>query len=205
MRVIRIVGSWLAMGVLMVAFWLTDGLAHCDTMSGPIIPEALAALEKGDVTPVLKWIKKDDEAEIRAAFAKAVAVRGSGPEAKGLADHYFLETLIRLHRAGEGAPYTGIKDGPVEPIIAMADKALADASVEEMIAKISNHMANAVRDKFKRVKEAKAHKDESVESGREFVEAYVTYTHFVEGIHNAMMSAAAHHDQGATTPAAHEH
>ena len=193
------------MGVLMVAFWVTDGLAHCDTTSGPIIPEARAALEKADVTPVLKWVKKENEAEIRAAFAKAVAVRSMGAEAKELADQYFLETLIRLHRAGEGAPYTGIKDGPVEPIIAMADKALADGSVEEMIGKISDHMADAVREKFKRVKEAGAHKGESVEAGREFVEAYVTYTHFVEGIHNALMSAAAHHDEGAAAPAAHEH
>ena len=76
--------------------------AHCDTTGGPILPEAKAALEKGDVTPVLKWIKADNEAESKAAFAKAVVVRAKGPEAKARADPYFLETLVRLHRAGEG-------------------------------------------------------------------------------------------------------
>ena len=57
-----------------------SALAHCDTTSGPVIPEAKVALEKGDVTPILKWIKKDNEAEIKAAFAKAVAVRSKDPE-----------------------------------------------------------------------------------------------------------------------------
>jgi hypothetical protein len=44
------------------------------------------------------------EPEIKAACTKAVAVRAKGPEAKELADQYFLETLVLLHRAGEGGP-----------------------------------------------------------------------------------------------------
>ena len=124
--------------------------AHCDTTGGPIIPEARAALDKGDVTPILKWVKADNEPEIKAAFAQAVAVRVLGPEAKKMADHYFLETLVRVHRAGEGAPYAGIKDEPVEPIVALADKALADGSADEMIKKISGHAAEAIKAKFNR-------------------------------------------------------
>lgn len=186
------------MSVLLVG----SAFAHCDTTSGPIIPEAKAALEKGDVTPILKWVKKDNEAEIKAAFTKTVAVRAKGPEAKELADQYFLETLVRLHRAGEGAPYTGIKDEPVEPIVAMADKALADGSADEMIKKISGHMAAAIKEKFTKVVEAKKNKDKSVETGREFVEAYVIYMHYVEGIHTAIMSAGAHHaEHGEAAPA----
>lgn len=171
--------------------------AHCDTTSGPVIPEAKAALESGDVTPILKWVKKDSEAEIKAAFAQAVAVRAMGPEAKELADHYFLETLVRLHRAGEGAPYTGIKDEPVEPIAAMADKALADGSADEMIKKMSGHMAAAIKEKFTKAVEAQKNKDKSVEAGRKFVEAYVVYVHYIEGIHTAIMSAGAHHAEAA--------
>lgn len=179
--------------------------AHCDTTSGPVIPEAKAALESGDVTPILKWVKKDNEAEIKAAFEKAVAVRAKGPEAKELADQYFLETLVRLHRAGEGAPYTGIKDEPVEPIAAMADKALADGSADEMIKKMSGHMAHAVQEKFNRALEAGKTKDESVDAGREYVEAYVTYVHYVEGIHAAIMSAGAHHAEADASASEHEH
>lgn len=166
--------------------------AHCDTTGGPVIPEARAALEKGDVTPVLKWVKKDNEAEIKTAFAKAVAVRARGTEAKELADQYFLETIVRLHRAGEGAPYTGIKDEQVEPIVAMADKALVDGSADEMVKKMSGHVASAVQAKFNKALEAKKNKDKSVEAGREFVEAYVIYMHYVEGIHAAIMSAGGH-------------
>lgn len=175
--------------------------AHCDTSSGPVISEAEAALEKGDVTPILKWVRQENEAEIKAAFEKAVAVRAKGPESQELADQYFVETLVRLHRAGEGAPYTGIKDEPAEPMVAMADKALADDSADEMIKKISAHMAEAIREKFNKVAEAKKNKDKTVEAGREFVEAYVIYTHYVEGIHNAIMSANRHHhERGAESP-----
>jgi len=34
---------------------------------------------------------------------------GTRGEAEALADRYFIETAIRLHRAGKGAPYTGLK------------------------------------------------------------------------------------------------
>jgi len=180
--------------------------AHCDTAAGPVIPEAKAALEAGDVTPVLKWIKPDNEAEIRAAFAKTVAVRGQSPEAQELADHYFLETLVRLHRAGEGAPYTGIKDEPVKPIVALADQALADGSADALIQKMSGHLAQAVGEKFQRAIEAQAHKDDSVEAGREFVEAYVVYVHYVEGVRDAIMAAGGHgHAAEGAAPAQASH
>ena len=180
----------LAAGIAVL--WAGSALAHCDTTSGPIIPEARAALNSGDVTPVLKWVKKENEAEIRAAFAKAVAVRSKGPEAKELADQYFLETLIRLHRAGEGAPYTGIKDEPVAPIVALADKSLAQGSADDMIRRMSDHMAKGVKEKFNKALEAGKLKDKSVEAGRAYVEAYVAFTHYVEGIHAAIKSAGGH-------------
>jgi hypothetical protein len=186
------------MGILalvLVAFFGANVFAHCDTTGGPIIPEAMTALEKGEMTPILKWIKKENEEEIKTAFTKAIAVRSMGPEAKELADRYFIETLVRLHRAGEGAPFTGIKDEPVEPIVAMADKALADGSADEMIGRINEHLAKAIREKFKKALQAGKNKDKSVEAGREFVEAYVTYMHYVEGIHTAIMSAASHQHQ----------
>jgi hypothetical protein len=196
MRTKRVIGEMAVSGVLAAGISVLlakSASAHCDTTGGPIIPEAKAALEKGDVTPILKWVKKDNEAEIKAAFTRAVAVRAKGPEAKELANQYFLETLVRLHSAGEGAPYTGIKDEPVEPIVALADKALAKGSANEMITKISSHMAGAIMEKFNKALEAVKDKDKSVEAGRQFVEAYVTYMHYVEGIHSAIMSAGGHH------------
>ena len=171
------------------SYWITlsgTALAHCDTEKGPVIQEARAALEKGDVTPVLKWVKKDRETEIGKAFATAQTVRDKGPEAKELADRQFIETLVRLHRAGEGAPYTGIKDEPVDPLIAMADMSLEKGSADELIQKISNHMSTVMRKKLDRAVEASKHKDDSVEAGRKFVEAYVDYMHYVENVHAAI-------------------
>lgn len=211
MSKMRAIGRMVMSGILAAGISVLlagSALAHCDTTSGPIIPEARAALNNGDVTPVLKWVKKDNEAEIRAAFAKAVAVRAKGPEARELADQYFLETLIRLHRAGEGAPYSGIKDEPVAPIVALADKSLADGSADEMVKRMSDHMAKGVKEKFNKALEARKLKDKSVEAGREYVEAYVAYTHYIEGIHAAIKSAGGHHHAGAaasSAPAATEH
>lgn len=203
----RVVG-WLCLIVGSVIFWTATAsrvLAHCDTMNGPVIAEAKAALEKGDVTPVLKWVKKEKESEIKTVFAKVVAVRAKGPEAKELADRYFLETLVRIHRAGEGAPYTGIKDEPVEPIVAMADKALADGSAEDMVGKISAHTVKAIQEKFDKALAARKNKDKSVEAGREYVEAYVAYMHYVEGIHTAIMSVHGHgHDAAPEGKSDHE-
>jgi len=142
---------------------------------------------------VLKWVRHEDEAEIKAAFARATAVRDKGPEAKALGERYFLETLIRVHRAGEGAPYTGLKDEPVEPIAAMADKALADGSAEDMTGKIAAHMSSAIREKFDRVRAAAKNKDTSVEAGRAFVEAYVDYTHYLEALHAAIAGSGPDH------------
>ena len=167
--------------------------AHCDTLGGPVVKEARVALEKGDITPVLKWVKKENEAELRTAFDRALAVRSKGPEARELADHYFLETLVRLHRAGEGAPYTGLKDEPLEPIVAMADKALAEGSDREMIKAISAHMSSAIDEKFKKAEEAMKNKDVSIDAGREFVEAYVTYMHHVEAVHAVLVAAGRGH------------
>ena len=176
-----------------VSVFVSVVYAHCDSMSGPVIPEAMAALEKDDITPVLKWIKPEYETEVKTAFSLAVKVRDKSPEAKKLADKYFLETLIRIHRAGEGAPYTGIKETPPEKIIILTDQALVSGSADELIEKIQTHLAEAIKEKFNKALQASKNKDKSVESGREFVEAYVQYTHYVEGIHAAIMSTGSHH------------
>ena len=198
--------SNLTLGIFLAALCASAlAFAHCDTAAGPVIPEAQAALAAGDVAPVLKWIQPADEAAIKAAFAQAVAVRGQSPEAQELADQYFLETLIRLHRAGEGAPYTGLKDGPVEPIVALADGALASGSADDMIAKISGHVAHGVREKLEKALEARKHNDDSVEACREYVAAYVAYMHYVEGIHAAAMSAGGHAHAEGQAPAAAGH
>lgn len=188
--------------ILTVALSTGLAFAHCDTTSGPVIQEAKAALEKGEVTPVLKWITKENEAGIKTAFAKTVAVRAKGPEAKELADQYFLETLVRLHRAGEGFPFTGIKDEPPEKIIQLSDQALAADSPDELIKKIQGHIGEVIRTKFNTVVETAKNKDKNVEAGRAYVAAYIKYMHFIEKIHTAVMSTG-HNGEAAASDAEH--
>lgn len=168
--------------------------AHCDSLDGPVVLAARTALEQKDITPVLRWVKTDDESRIREAFDRALAVRQLGPEAKGLADTWFFETLVRVHRAGEGAPYTGLKPaGTIMPAIQEADKALESGSVDKLAKALGEHTADGLRERFTRAAKAKAHAAESAEAGREYVEAYVTYVHYVEALAN-VIHGAAHHE-----------
>jgi hypothetical protein len=172
-----------------------SAFAHCDTMDGPVVIEAKAALEKGDVTPVLKWVKKEHEGEIRELFKKTLLDREKGPEVKAIADMHFFETLVRLHRAGEGAPYTGLKPAGsvVDPSVIAADLALASGSVDSLVEKLTEAMEAGILERFSHALEGKKRAGDSIDAGRKFVEAYVEYVHFVERIHLDIKGQAAHH------------
>lgn len=179
-------GLFLAVIASPVALW-----AHCDTLEGPVISTAREALAKGDVTPVLKWVKAADEAAIRAAFDKTAAVRKQSAEAAALVDTWFFETLVRIHRAGEGAPYTGLKSGGVEePGIAAADHAMASGKVDEVLAETVHPLEATLKAKFERVMALQPHAEHNVEAGREYVEAYVDYVHFAERLASLAAGAA---------------
>ena len=78
--------------------------------------------------------QREREQEIRDAFVEVLAVRSLGIEAKQLADRYFFETVVRVHRAGEGEPFTGLKAaGSVDPAIAIADRALESDSAAPLV------------------------------------------------------------------------
>ncbi len=195
---------FLAVLVLSILGLSAAAQAHCDTLDGPVIQAARTALEKGEISPVLKWIKKDREPEVRSAFQKALAVRGKGADAKELADHYFFETLVRIHRAGEGAAYTGLAAGPVEPIIAAADESLEKGSVDGVVKHVTEAVASGIRKRFADTAEKKKHAEESVSAGREFVEAYVDFTHYVERLHLTAAGGPGH-GAGPGAPAPHKH
>src|SRR5574342_1437169 len=110
----------------MLFFGANKAFAHCDGLDGPVVKAAQRALETGNVNLVLIWVEKNDEHAIRNAFQKTLAVRKLSPQAKELADMHFFETLVRIHRAGEGAPYTGLKPAgrDLGPAIPAADRAL---------------------------------------------------------------------------------
>jgi len=184
----------LLFGVALVGF--NKAYAHCDTLTGPVVKDARDALEKGNVTPVLKWVKKEAEPEIRVAFNIALSERAKGKEAQEKADMNFFETLVRIHRAGEGASFTGLKpSGAVEPIVAEADKALEIGSVDALTTGMSNHLIVEVKERFGRALEKKKYMNESVDAGREYVEAYIEYVHYVEYVDKVVASKAGHHHE----------
>ena len=185
-----------------------DARAHCDSLDGPVVMDARKALSAGDVTPVLKWIVPDDQAAIRDVFAQVLRVRKAGDDARKLADMHFFETLVRVHRASEGAPYTGLKPAGTDPgpVVRAADAALENGSVDTLVEKITHHVAEGIRRRFTKANEANAHKDHSVEAGREFVGAYVEFVHYVENVHNAVAGHGGHHAEEAESGAAeHKH
>ena len=170
-----------------ILFLPSVAAAHCDTVDGPVVKAAQLALNSGDITPVLRWVKPQDEAEIRAAFARALKIRTVDAEARELADTYFFETLVRVHRAGEGAPYSGLKPAGTEvaPGIALADKALETGSARALVQHVTGEIGDGIQQRFARVQETRAHADQSVEAGRAYVAAYVEFIHYVERLQNA--------------------
>jgi len=169
--------------------------AHCDTLEGPVVESARKALASGDITPLLKWVAADDEQMIRTAFQKTLDVRKLGNQARDLADTYFFETLVRIHRAGEGAPYTGLKSGTtVDPAVALADKALESGSVDHLVNVLADAAAKGIRERFHRALEAQKHAGEDVASGRKFVKTYVVFTHYVEELHGLIKDTLTHHE-----------
>lgn len=174
-------------------------MAHCDTMDGPVVKAAKQSLEKGDITIVLRWIKKEYEDEVRAIFSKALTVRAKGKEAQELADTYFFETVVRLHRAGEGEPYTGLKPSGThgEPTVEMADQALETGDIKALSRVLLAGGEEGLAQRFHRALEAKKAADMNVDAGRKFVQAYVEFVHYAERLHQATGGKVLHHEVGA--------
>jgi hypothetical protein len=187
------------MVVATLVLYPAPAAAHCDAMDGPVVQAARTALDKNDVGLVLRWVAPDREADVRAAFTRTLAVRALGGDARALADTWFFETLVRIHRAGEGAPYDGLKPaGHIEPFVAAVDRSLATGSVEPVVAGVTAHVSRSVRERFTKARDTAARADTSVEAGRAYVAAYVDYLHYVEALHKAGATDAAAHGETAT-------
>lgn len=183
----------LAASLLLALVLPHPAMAHCDSMDGPVVKDAQTAIATRDVTPVLKWVRAEDEASIREAFDMTLAVRGESATAKAVADRYFFETLIRIHRASEGEGFTGLKPaGSATPGIAAADKALQAGNVDQLAGELADGVRRAVLERFKHAYELRQIADQSVAQGREYVQAYVEFTHFVEGVDNLTKAGASH-------------
>jgi len=181
--------------------------AHCDGEDGPVIKSAQQALETGNVNRVLVWVQPGDEVQIRDAFRKTLEVRRLNPSARELADHYFFETLVRVHRAGEGAPYDGIKPAGrnLGPAVVAGDKALETGSVEPLAKLLTQAVQRSVGGQFKSVIAKQDYKADDVAAGQEYVKAYVEYIHSIERIYEAAADPVAHGHEPEPAATGHKH
>ena len=192
-----------AVGVGLFALTPARALAHCDGLDGPVVKAAQRALESRNPALVLIWVQEKDEPEIRKAFEQTLAVRALSPQAKELADRFFFETLVRVHRAGEGAPFTGLKPAgrDLSPAIPAADEAVRVGSVEPVRHLLTVAIQERLRQRFGEVMATKTSAPDDVAAGRAYVKAYVEFIHFVELLYDSTMNPPHGHFEERDTPA----
>ncbi|HSM05650.1 MAG TPA: DUF6448 family protein [Longimicrobiales bacterium] len=171
--------------VMAMLFSPTGAAAHCDSLDGPVVQAAIRSLETGRVDHVLIWVQPDDEPRIRDAFIRTLRVRDESPAARELADQWFFETVVRTHREGEGAPFTGLKPAGHQPApgIAEADRAVESGSLSEMEESLIRSVRDQLRERFATLRRLASHAPDDLDAGRAWVAAYVEFIHFAEEIH----------------------
>jgi len=177
--------------------------AHCDTMDGPVIKDAKSAIKNNNISYALIWIRSQDENELKNAFLLTMKVRILSPDAMVLADKYFFETLVRLHRSSEGVPFTGVKPSgtPIDEKILAADKSIETGNLSSLKELVSKELIPELEKRFIKVMSLKDYDVDNIEAGRSYIESYVQFFKFAEGEqenHNAV------HQEG-TSQTGHQH
>jgi hypothetical protein len=177
---------------------------HCDTLDGPVVRAAKTALAKGNVNYILPWVPKKAESELRKAFDKTVQARKQGKEAMEVADYWFFETAVRLHREGEGAPYNGLKPAGLDwgPVVPRAEKAIENENPKEVIDFIVHTVQEEMTERFKVAMSKKKFDIDNVDAGREYVQAELGFVLYSHGLYAAITGQIEHGEEGT---GGHEH
>lgn len=168
---------------------------HCDSLDGPVVSAAAAALQARNVELVLPFVPADDEAEVRHAFELTLTVEPLAPDAKQLADEWFFENVVRIHRAGEGAPYTGLKPAGLGhgPVVPVAERAIEAGTADELVTVLTALVGEAIRARFAHVMERKAHANGNVDANRAYVEAMLDLEVWSHSIYEALHASPHEH------------
>ena len=163
---------------------------HCDSLDGPVATAARSALEAADVDLVLPYVHADGEAEVREAFDRTLKVRALGPEARDLADRWFYETAVRVHRAGEGAAFTGLKPAGLDvgPVIPAAERALESGDADELVDVLCAEVEDQVQRRHAHAMALKRDASRGVVEGREYVEAMLGLQVWAHTVHKQVMA-----------------
>lgn len=186
MTVLLVLGACLlALSVVVLRPVRAD--AHCDTMDGPAVQDGRLALETGNPNHALKWVGAEQEHELRDIFDLARTARAQGEEAREVADRWFLENLVRTHRAGEGAPYTGLQPSgaPVDERVVAADRCVDTGTLEPLAGLVPAELVPELERRLAAVLAHKHYDVDDLEAGRAYVEAYVRFVKLAEGEEHA--------------------
>jgi hypothetical protein len=170
---------------------------HCDSLDGPVVRAAREGLDREDVEIVLPYVQEAGEGEVRAAFDLVIKARTQGPEAREVADRFFFETVVRVHRAGEGAPFTGLKPAGLDvgPVIPLAERAIESGDVTDLAQFLAGSVQREVAARFAEVIDAKAHVGEGIGAARRYVSAMLALQVWSHKLFSAV-HAAAHEADG---------
>ncbi|WP_320046123.1 DUF6448 family protein [uncultured Ilyobacter sp.] len=172
--------------------------AHCDSVDGPVVSAAKKALNSKDVKLVLPYVNEDGEHEVEDAFKKVLLIRNKGIEEKEVADRYFYETVVRVHRKGEGAAFEGLKPAGTDygPALKTAEDALEKRSDKYLKKLLRKHLDEAIEDRFKETMEIikLESKNDSVAAKRKIVEAEFEFEKYILGIANSIQGTE--HNEG---------
>lgn len=144
---------------------------HCDSMDGPVVKAAIKALKTQNVNLILPYVPKDGENEVINAYNKVIKLRNQNDEVKYIADQYFFETIVRIHRAGEGAPFTGLKPAGLDhgPVVPVAEEAVETGSADKLITFLTDSLKSEIEKKFAKVMELKKQENRPVDKARQYV------------------------------------
>jgi hypothetical protein len=201
-RGIALVTTVLAVGAF-VLIPARPALAHCDSVAGPVVNAARQALAQNDVKLVLPYIKSTGEAELTAAFDQAQEVRQQGGKAAELAEHWFFETAVRIHRQGEGAAYTGLKyHAEFGAALHAAEEAVETGDLDHVAAVLSKAIQEQLEAKYHAIVETREHavKAGTVEANRAAVEAVLIFETYVDSL-DVAIKGQDHSDQHGAAPA----
>jgi hypothetical protein len=170
-------------------------------MDGPVVQAARDALEGEDVDIVLPYVHEPGESEVRAAFELAAKARVLGAEAREVADRYFIDTVVRVHRTGEGAPFTGLKPAGLDvgPVIPLAERAIDSGDPTALTELLVGAVRDEVTTRLTGVLDAKSHATEGVAAARRHVSAMLglqVWSHKLFGAIHAAPHEAAGHGRG---------
>jgi hypothetical protein len=173
--------------------------AHCDTLDGPVVKTARTALDSRDPRPVLAWVKSEHEPEIRAAFLAALEARTGAVGSSDASDRRFYETLVRVHRAGEGAAYTGLKPAGagVGSGVRAADQAVDTGDLSHLERTLLEAVRSGLRARFTKLG-VHPPPGKDVAAGRDWVAAYVDFVHHVERLEG--VAGTPPHEEGSRHP-----